>query len=82
MNGKRKRRGDIDRREFMTGAGTFLGAAIVTSSLPGAAKVSKVPAAGVIKHDPERCVGCGVCSMMCSLSHEGAVGPVLSRPCL
>lgn len=34
---------------------------------------------GVIMHDATVCAGCGVCGMMCSLYHEGEVGPALSR---
>ena len=38
-----------------------------------------VQVSGVIVHDVQKCVGCGVCGLMCSLSREGEQGPALSR---
>jgi Fe-S-cluster-containing hydrogenase component 2 len=81
---KRKSKG-MDRRQFIIGAG----AVVITSAVAGlaacqpsaeeAAKEKEVPLAGVVTHDPEKCVGCGVCGLMCSLYHDGEQGPALSR---
>jgi len=38
-----------------------------------------LPKSGVIIHDPTVCRGCGICELACSLVHEGACGPSLSR---
>lgn len=35
-----------------------------------------------IVHVPERCTGCGICDLMCSLHHEGEQGQALSRGAL
>lgn len=34
---------------------------------------------GVIAFNPELCVGCGTCMLMCALYHEGVGGPALAR---
>ena len=39
----------------------------------------KVPKSAVLAHDPNVCAGCGVCEVMCSLYHEGVLGPALAR---
>jgi Fe-S-cluster-containing hydrogenase component 2 len=33
------------------------------------------PPAGVIREDPQRCHGCGICELVCALSHDGVCGP-------
>ncbi len=33
----------------------------------------------VIKIDPEKCTGCRVCEMVCSVKHAGVVNPLRSR---
>lgn len=33
----------------------------------------------VIMIDPDKCTGCGLCEMVCSLKHEGECNPTLSR---
>ncbi len=38
--------------------------------------------AGMGVHDPDVCVGCAVCTMMCSLDHGDAVGPLNARSTL
>jgi Fe-S-cluster-containing hydrogenase component 2 len=38
-----------------------------------------VPKSGVIVYNPDICAACGVCEVMCSLWHEGVVGPALAR---
>jgi Fe-S-cluster-containing hydrogenase component 2 len=39
----------------------------------------ELPKSGMIVHDQNRCYGCGVCQLMCSLYHEGVQGISLSR---
>jgi Fe-S-cluster-containing hydrogenase component 2 len=39
----------------------------------------ETPKSGVLIHDPSVCAGCGVCEVMCSLYHEGVLGPALAR---
>jgi len=39
----------------------------------------EVPKSGVLVHDLNVCAGCGVCEVMCSLYHEGVLGPALAR---
>jgi len=39
----------------------------------------ETPKSGVLIHDPNVCTGCGVCEVMCSLYHEGVLGPALAR---
>lgn len=34
-----------------------------------------VPKSALLFHDPKACAGCGVCEVMCSLYHEGVLGP-------
>jgi Fe-S-cluster-containing hydrogenase component 2 len=34
---------------------------------------------GVIVYNPSACSACGVCEIMCSLWHEGIIGPSLAR---
>jgi Fe-S-cluster-containing hydrogenase component 2 len=34
---------------------------------------------GVIVFDPDLCVGCGACMLMCALHHESVGGPALAR---
>jgi Fe-S-cluster-containing hydrogenase component 2 len=34
---------------------------------------------GAILYHPSLCTACGVCEVVCSLWHEGAVGPVFAR---
>jgi Fe-S-cluster-containing hydrogenase component 2 len=71
----------IGRREFIAGAGAVIGGAVTTLTIwtPSIGEGTENPACRLILHDPASCVGCGVCGMMCSLYHEGEVGPALSR---
>ena len=41
--------------------------------------MQEIHKSGVLVHDPHLCTGCGVCEAMCSLHHEGVVGPALAR---
>ena len=76
-----KKTGEVGRREFIAGAGVFITGAVSTLAVgtPSIAEGSEGPTCKVLVHDPARCAGCGTCVMMCSLYHEGEVGPVLSR---
>ena len=40
---------------------------------------SDLPKSGVILCNPEACHGCGICELVCSLSHDGVCGPSVSR---
>ena len=73
--------GGVGRREFVTGAGVLITGAVSTLAVgsPSVAEGSGVSTCRVLLHDQARCAGCGTCTMMCSLYHEGDVGPALSR---
>ncbi len=73
--------GEVGRREFIAGAGVFITGAVSTLAVgaPSLGEGSEAATCKVLLHDPARCAGCGTCVMMCSLYHEGEVGPVLSR---
>ena len=34
---------------------------------------------GKIVHNPDLCTACGVCELMCSLYHDGIIGPLTAR---
>lgn len=38
-----------------------------------------IPRSGVIACDSAICHGCGICELVCSLTHDGVCGPSLSR---
>jgi Fe-S-cluster-containing dehydrogenase component len=73
--------GGVGRREFIAGAGVFVTGTVSTLAVgaPIACKSGASHPCKVLLHDPTACAGCGTCAMMCSLYHEGEVGPVLSR---
>jgi Fe-S-cluster-containing dehydrogenase component len=78
---KREKPGTVGRREFIAGTGIFITGAVTNLTL-GASTGGKSTASHpcrVLLHDPTACAGCGTCVMMCSLYHEGDVGPSLSR---
>lgn len=83
MAREKKKPDELSRRQFITRAG----AVVITGAVAGLAACTTstredeviVAASGVIMHDPVKCLGCGVCGMMCSLYHEGEQGPALSR---
>jgi Fe-S-cluster-containing hydrogenase component 2 len=81
MTREKDKAGGIDRRELIAGAGAVISGAVSTMVVwaPAVGEGTEDPACRLILHDPTRCVGCGVCGMMCSLYHEGEVGPALSR---
>ena len=81
MMEKRRVKDGIGRRRFIIGAGAFLVTgtiAAINACIPSS-KREEVQAAGILVHDPSKCVGCGVCGLMCSLYHEGEQGNSLSR---
>ncbi len=69
----------IGRREFI--AGVVVTGAVTTLAVctPSIAHGNGTSECRALVHNPERCVGCGVCGLMCSLYREGEAGPVLSR---
>ena len=73
--------GGVGRREFIAGAGVFVAGAATTLTVgtPTVGEGRETHPCKVLLHDPTTCAGCGTCVMMCSLYHEGDVGPVLSR---
>jgi len=83
MAKNRKTPTGISRREFITRAG----ATIIIGAVAGAAAckpslnkdLEGIPISAVIQHNAKVCAGCGVCGLMCSLYHEGEVGPSLAR---
>jgi len=82
MAGGKKSEGTT-RREFLAGTGAAL-ALGVAGGLTGNAVASSVVEAGNqvisrIEHDPSLCSGCSVCTLMCSLYHEGETNLALSR---
>lgn len=76
----------VSRRDFLksgsiavaAGAlGTY--AAIPASAAPNSDDESYEPSTGYIVYDSRLCLGCQSCMYACSLSHEGAASPSLSR---
>ena len=82
MAGGKKSEGTT-RRDFLAGTGATL-AFSVSSGLVGRAGAASIVEAknrvvGRIEHDSSLCAGCSVCTLMCSLYHEGKTIVVLSR---
>lgn len=88
FNKEREKKGmpPVSRREFIG----ITSVALVGLTVPSANSCSvntniaasspkAVDVDGRINHDPDKCVGCGVCGLMCSLYHYGEQGPSLSR---
>jgi len=71
--------GGVGRREFIAGAFITGAVSTLTVGAPSVGEGSETLACRVLLHDPTSCAGCGTCVMMCSLYHEGEVGPALSR---
>ena len=87
-NEERRKRGllPISRREFigitsMVAVGLTMPFANAFSgdNTEAPLSLSQSAMAGRINHDLDKCVGCGVCGLMCSLYHYGEQGPSLSR---
>jgi Fe-S-cluster-containing dehydrogenase component len=73
--------GGVGRREFIAGAGVFFSGTVATiaAGVSFVGKITEASECKVLLHNAARCAGCGTCAMMCSLYHEGEVGPALSR---
>ncbi len=73
--------GEVGRREFIASASVFVtgAASNLAVGAPNVAESFAPHPCRVRFHDPTACVGCGTCVMMCSLYHEGEVGPTISR---
>lgn len=76
----------ISRRGFLTGGGALAGTALVGSFLAGCAPQTETASAdelqkakGHVTHDTEICTGCRTCELICVLSHEQLINPLLSR---
>jgi protein NrfC len=79
------------RREFLAGSGAAIaaGALAVTATESATAafaqpavqdsKAPLAPSLGYIVYDSRLCLGCQSCMFACSLTHEGAANPALSR---
>lgn len=72
--------GEITRRNFLMGTGTFVLVASVCGAfiLPGKMLVM-ADAEGFLLVDLKKCQGCGTCKMACSLAHSGKASFTLSR---
>lgn len=90
MAGKKEKSDGLNRRQFITGAGSAVitGAVAALTALEATGQeaeirtvegLSAVPVSGLIVHSPTVCAGCGVCNLMCSLHHHGEQGPSLSN---
>ncbi len=78
------------RREFLAGSGATIAAgalaasasqaaAAVLSPSPQASKPPYEASTGYVVYDSRLCLGCQSCMFACSMTHEGAANPSLSR---
>jgi len=71
------------RRDFLAGTGAALAFGVASGFAVCAGEASNAEAknrvAGRIEHDSSLCAGCSVCTLMCSLYHEGETIIALSR---
>jgi len=90
MAEEEKKSDGLNRRQFITGAGsaviTGAVATLTAFETTGREVVKKedaglpaVPVSGLIAYNPAVCAGCGVCNLMCSLHHHGEQGSALSN---
>jgi Fe-S-cluster-containing hydrogenase component 2 len=72
----------LSRREFVKKAGVAVATGVVgsvmASRLMPAEAVEGLAQSGCIKWNPDKCVSCSRCLMVCAVSHESAVAPQLS----
>jgi len=82
MAGGKKSEGTT-RRDFLSGTGTALILGVASKLAGCAGDESNVEeknrVVSRIEHDSSLCGGCSVCTLMCSLYHEGATIVALSR---
>jgi protein NrfC len=82
---EKEKKKTVSRRDFLKGGSVAIaaGALGVYSLKPDTASaaedVSYEPSKGYIVYDSRLCLGCQSCMYACSLSHEGAAAPSLSR---
>jgi protein NrfC len=73
----------MDRRQFLVGSSAALAAGALAAGLPGTAEASAdktyPKSKGYLVYDSRLCLGCQSCMYACSLTHEGAANPSLSR---
>jgi protein NrfC len=74
----------VSRRDFLKSGGVAIAAgALGTYTLKpetaAAAEESYEPSTGYVVYDSRLCLGCQSCMYACSLTHEGAASPSLSR---
>jgi protein NrfC len=72
------------RRDFLVGSGTAIAAGALTICVPesataAAAKATYEQSKGYVVYDSRLCLGCQSCMFACSMMHEGAANPSLSR---
>jgi protein NrfC len=88
MKGDNKKK-KVLRREFLAGSGAAIAAgalavsatevAVFAQPQTQAAKPSSEASTGYIVYDSRLCLGCQSCMFACSMTHEGAANPSLSR---
>lgn len=85
-----EREGSLSRRGFLTGMGVAAAGAVAAAAIPAVAHADEpgaeepkekqifegqVLSQGHIVHDPDKCAGCRVCEITCSLNKFGRVKP-------
>lgn len=87
----KEREGALSRRGFIAGIGVVAAGAVAAAAVPGVALAEEATAPekaeekqifqgqtlaqGHIVHDPDKCAGCRVCEITCSLNKFGVVHP-------
>ncbi len=81
------KKNEIGRREFLKGSGAALAAGALAAGIPGAAGAAAADSGektyskskAYLVWDSRLCLGCQSCMFACSMVHEGAANPSLSR---